>query len=336
MGSSLRQTMGACGGSKEEREAAKDFRKYDKDDSKTMDEAELREFVVAHRHGQLWETIHLNLSIEAERAKDIATFVSFSLAGGIKGGTITMAQFIEFKKNWVDNDQGNQKFMLHTVFSSQDTDQSGFIEEDELDGMANLFFDGSWLTEGDPRMKHFKDKEHFKQIIHDKCDTDKDGKFSFEEMVGVITGQLDYSTDEHTAKDEFADRILAQTAAPLKARHLLIKHEGSRNPLTRNKDRIKALEGNASTASVKKEDAKAELLLLARQIHEEGASEEVFSKHAKLRSDCASYAKGGDLGTFGAGDMQADFEAGCRATAVGKISDIVDSDSGYHIIYRIE
>ena len=47
-------------------------------------------------------------------------------------------------------------------------------------------------------MKHFKDKEHFKQIIHDKCDTDKDGKFSFEEMVGVITGQLDYSTDEHT------------------------------------------------------------------------------------------------------------------------------------------
>ena len=113
--------MGVCGGSKEEKEAAKDFNKYDKDNSKTMDEAELREFVVAHRHGQLWETIHLNLSIEAERAKDIATFVSFSLAGGKKGGTITMAQFIEFKKNWVDDHQGNQKFMLHTVFSSQDT-----------------------------------------------------------------------------------------------------------------------------------------------------------------------------------------------------------------------
>ena len=97
---------------------------------------------------------------------------------------------------WVDDPKGNQQFVMHTVFSSQDKDRNGYLDAEELDGLANLFFDGSWLSPGDPRMKHFKDKEHFKKVITEKCDTNKDGKFSYEEIVGVISGQLDLSGAE--------------------------------------------------------------------------------------------------------------------------------------------
>ena len=60
----------------------------------------------------------------------------------------------------------------------------------------------------------------------------------------------------------------------------------------------------------------------------------VFRKYAEQRSDCGSFKQGGDLGEFGPGEMQAQFEAGCAATDAGKMSGIVDSDSGAHIIFR--
>merc|ERR1712166_1386958 len=154
-------------------------------------EAQVREYCVTHNKGQLYETVQLNLSIEAEHAKDIAAYVAFSLAGGEGSGTITKEQFDGFKKKWVDNPKGNQQFVMHTVFSSQDKDRNGYLDAEELDGLANLFFDGSWLSADDPRMKQFKDKEHFKKLITEKCDANMDGKFSYEEIVGVLSGQLD-------------------------------------------------------------------------------------------------------------------------------------------------
>ena len=61
-------------------------------------EAQVREYCVTHNKGQLYQTVQLNLSIEAERAKDIAAYVAFSLAGGEGSGTITEGQFDDFKK----------------------------------------------------------------------------------------------------------------------------------------------------------------------------------------------------------------------------------------------
>eukprot|EP01065_Artemidia_motanka_P026815 TRINITY_DN32050_c0_g1_i1.p2 TRINITY_DN32050_c0_g1~~TRINITY_DN32050_c0_g1_i1.p2 ORF type:complete len:116 (+),score=38.38 TRINITY_DN32050_c0_g1_i1:73-420(+) len=112
----------------------------------------------------------------------------------------------------------------------------------------------------------------------------------------------------------------------MRCRHLLIKHEGSRNPVSRRT--------GDSTKEYKSEDAKKELEGFIAKIKDEGATEEVFAKYAKQRSDCGSYAKGGDLGEFGPGQMQKSFEDGCRATPVGQMSGIVSGDSGHHIIFR--
>ena len=59
-----------------------------------------------------------------------------------------------------------------------------------------------------------------------------------------------------------------------------------------------------------------------------------FEKIAKRESDCSSHKKGGDLGWFGKGQMQKPFEVASFALEIGELSDIVETSSGVHLIYR--
>lgn len=51
-------------------------------------------------------------------------------------------------------------------------------------------------------------------------------------------------------------------------------------------------------------------------------------------SDCSSAKRGGDLGSFARGAMQKPFEDAGFSLSVGELSDIVDTDSGVHLILR--
>lgn len=59
-----------------------------------------------------------------------------------------------------------------------------------------------------------------------------------------------------------------------------------------------------------------------------------FAQVAQEVSDCGSAQDGGDLGWFGPGEMQQEFEDGTRALAVGEVSQVVHTGSGAHIIWR--
>ena len=63
---------------------------------------------------------------------------------------------------------------------------------------------------------------------------------------------------------------------------------------------------------------------------------EKFSAIAKDVSLCPSKKRGGDLGTFGRGQMVKEFEKTAFALDKGQISGIVKTKFGYHIIRRLE
>lgn len=57
---------------------------------------------------------------------------------------------------------------------------------------------------------------------------------------------------------------------------------------------------------------------------------------AVSESDCSSARKMGDLGYFGKGDMQKEFEDAAFALKPGEISHVVETASGLHLIERYE
>ncbi|MEK7465898.1 MAG: peptidylprolyl isomerase [Planctomycetota bacterium] len=79
-----------------------------------------------------------------------------------------------------------------------------------------------------------------------------------------------------------------------------------------------------------KEDAKKEIDALIKRLTEG----EDFAKVAGEISDCPSKSKGGDLGTFGPGAMVPEFEKALKDLEVGKLSGVVETPFGYHVIKR--
>ncbi|KAL3525294.1 hypothetical protein ACH5RR_013666 [Cinchona calisaya] len=111
----------------------------------------------------------------------------------------------------------------------------------------------------------------------------------------------------------------------VRASHILIKHEGSRR-----KASWKDPDGHV-ISNTTRDAAGSQLKSLRHDIVSGNAK---FEDVAARYSDCSSAKRGGDLGSFGRGQMQKPFEQATYALKVGEISDIVDTDSGVHIIMR--
>ncbi|KAI0489133.1 hypothetical protein KFK09_028975 [Dendrobium nobile] len=111
----------------------------------------------------------------------------------------------------------------------------------------------------------------------------------------------------------------------IRASHILLKHEESRRKSSwRDPD--------GRLISITSRVKAAEQL---RELREEIASgRSLFEDVAARHSHCSSAKRGGDLGQFGKGQMQKPFEQAAFALRVGELSDIVDTDSGVHIILR--
>ena len=63
---------------------------------------------------------------------------------------------------------------------------------------------------------------------------------------------------------------------------------------------------------------------------------EDFAELAKANSDCPSAKDGGDLGPFSRGQMVPAFESAAYSMKDGEISDVVETQFGYHIIKKVK
>lgn len=57
-----------------------------------------------------------------------------------------------------------------------------------------------------------------------------------------------------------------------------------------------------------------------------------FESLAREFSTCPSKSSGGDLGWFGSGKMVPAFESAVKRISVGSLSDVVQTQFGYHLI----
>ncbi|MEZ4440529.1 MAG: peptidylprolyl isomerase [Polyangiaceae bacterium] len=100
----------------------------------------------------------------------------------------------------------------------------------------------------------------------------------------------------------------------VRASHILLMYQGSeRSSATRSKD-----------------EAFSQIQAIKGQI--DGGED--FAALAQQHSDCPSGKKGGDLGSFGRGQMVKPFEEAAFGMDVGAVSSVVETPFGYHIIKR--
>ncbi|KAK4444346.1 protein kinase ssp1 [Podospora aff. communis PSN243] len=119
--------------------------------------------------------------------------------------------------------------------------------------------------------------------------------------------------------------LVAEGAQPgkIRAAHLLVKHKESRRPSSWREAEI-----------IRSKDEAWKII----QGYEQQIKDGKFSlgELALTESDCSSARKRGDLGYFGRGDMQKEFEDAAFALKPGEMSGVVDTASGLHLIERLE
>lgn len=152
-----------------------------------------------------------------------------------------------------------------------------------------------------------------------KESSSRPGKFYY---INSKTGETTWDLPTEAAEDN-SDSV--------QVRHILKKHSGSRRP---SSWRVQNITQSKDTSIQQITEIKQ---ILESELASKGydAMHALFIEIAKKESDCSSAAKGGDLGSFGRGQMQRPFEEASFSLPIGKLSGIVDTDSGIHILLRI-
>ena len=103
------------------------------------------------------------------------------------------------------------------------------------------------------------------------------------------------------------------------AQHILVKTEGlDAADKVQALDKIKAIRARIVAAG----DA--------------GEVGQAFCAEARENSDCPSGAQGGSLGWFGPGMMVPEFDKAAFAMKCGEVSDVIETQFGYHIILKTD
>lgn len=192
------------------------------------------------------------------------------------------------------------------------------------------------------------DEAEKEKLLGSKEEIDK----SFEEMKKIISEDEEYkkNLEKIGVNDEYIKNQQAQDIAIKNYKKdfeekTKISDEEAKAYYDKNKDEFYVDEVQAShilistkdendkpLSEAKKKEAKAKAEKILKQVKDGGD----FEKLAKENSACPSSEKGGDLGYFGKGEMVPEFDEVTFKLKEGEISDIVETEFGYHIIKLVD
>jgi peptidyl-prolyl cis-trans isomerase C len=150
-----------------------------------------------------------------------------------------------------------------------------------------------------------RDFDEFKQQIQRQLGYNKLFQSQQIEAIDIGEDEVKQYYSEHSEDFVTPERV--------RASHILIKPDESDPNTDPNQAKVEAR-------------AKTEELLKRIQNGED------FAELAKVHSACPSSERGGDLDFFGRGQMVAPFEKAAFELKPGQVSDIVETEFGYHII----
>jgi peptidyl-prolyl cis-trans isomerase C len=148
------------------------------------------------------------------------------------------------------------------------------------------------------------------------------------------SGLTEKNLEEFARKEIYINNLIEQEIAS----KVIISDDDAKKFYDANGDKFKqpetvqashiliGVDPKASAEEKSKAKEKAEALLKRAKAGED------FASLAKGNSTCPSAPQGGNLGYFGKGQMVPEFEKAAFALKPGEISDIVETQFGYHII----
>ncbi len=167
----------------------------------------------------------------------------------------------------------------------------------------------------DELKKRFPSEDEFKKALEKMNLTEESLKSQFSQelsikkMVDQQVGAQVTITPEETRKFYDSNPDVFKVPEMVRASHILVKVD-------------------AKATDAEKAAAKEKMNGIQQRIQKG----EDFAAVAKEVSDCPSAANGGDLDFFQKGQMVAPFEQAAFALKVGAVSDVVETQFGYHLI----
>lgn len=167
-------------------------------------------------------------------------------------------------------------------------------------------------------------KEHMEELVataHEQLigakildDAAKSAGKPREELIAEATKDVIAPTDEDCENYYNENREAFKEPPQVRASHILVKIDGSDGDI--------------------KAKARAKIDSIRAGVMGEINVEKAFADAARENSDCPSGREGGDLGWFGPGQMVPEFDKVAFEMKVDEISDVVETQFGFHILRK--
>ena len=171
----------------------------------------------------------------------------------------------------------------------------------------------------------------------------KVGDDDFKAFTEKLLKQFEGRPDAPKTIEEFAEKfpfgkdyVLAQLKSQALIEKMIEGEVTSKNTTDYSAEAKKIIDGikekNAKLIPAADAEKKIKELKATIDVTPDAEKSAKFAELAKANSDCPSGSRGGDLGFFTHGEMVPEFDKAAFELPVGKISDIVKTKFGYHLI----